>query len=59
MPPGAIVLLHSGARRTPTAAALPRILSELGGRGYRFVTVEEMFSMKRLPVRSENEERPQ
>jgi len=45
--PGAVVLLHSGRARRATAKALPRILKELSRRGYRFVTVEEMFDLQR------------
>jgi len=51
--PGAVVLLHSGAARTATAEALPTILKALKRRGYRFVSVEEMFSLAspETPVR--------
>lgn len=41
---GAVVLLHTWP--APTADALPTILSELSGRGARFVTVDEL---ERLP----------
>lgn len=43
--PGSILLLHDGdgydpaGDRLQTAAAIPRIATELAGRGYRFVTV--------------------
>ena len=43
--PGSILLLHDGdgydpaGDRTQTAAAVPRIVADLEGRGYRFVTV--------------------
>ena len=43
--PGSILLLHDGdgydpaGDRTQTAAAVPRIVADLQGRGYRFVTV--------------------
>lgn len=48
---GAIVCLHDGRpdetnsrpTREATVAALPRVLDELGGRGYRFVTVSELL----------------
>ena len=39
--PGAIVLLHSGAR---TRDALPGIIDGLRGRGYRLVTLTELLS---------------
>lgn len=38
---GAIILLHDGIQET--VGALPRILSELKGRGYEFVTIDEMI----------------
>ena len=40
--PGAIVLMHSGVPET--VAALPGILRALGERGYRFVTVQELWN---------------
>jgi peptidoglycan-N-acetylglucosamine deacetylase len=40
--PGAIVLLHDGGgNRTQTVCALPRIIRNLRGRGYRFVTTSK------------------
>ena len=45
--PGTILLLHDGdgydaeGDRTQTAEALPRIIRELRGRGYRFVRLAE------------------
>jgi peptidoglycan/xylan/chitin deacetylase (PgdA/CDA1 family) len=43
--PGDIVLMHDGGdRRQRTLDATRRILDELGGRGYRFVTVSELLS---------------
>lgn len=45
--PGSILLLHDGdgydpaGDRTQTAAAVPRIVADLAGRGYRFVTVPD------------------
>jgi len=43
--PGAIILLHVEiAGRREGRAALPRIVSELRGRGYRFVTLTELLS---------------
>jgi peptidoglycan/xylan/chitin deacetylase (PgdA/CDA1 family) len=42
--PGDIVLMHDGGdRRQRTIDATRRILDELGGRGYRFVTVSELL----------------
>ncbi len=42
--PGDIVLMHDGGeRRQETLDATRRILEELGGRGYRFVTVSELL----------------
>lgn len=52
--PGTIVCLHDGvgdaaegvtADRSPTVAALPRIIDGLAGAGYRFVTVTEMLAL--------------
>ena len=40
--PGAVVLMHSGVPET--VAALPRILSELGARGYRFVGLQDLWN---------------
>lgn len=39
--PGSIVLLHD--IHATTVAAVPRILAELAGRGYTFVTVSELY----------------
>ncbi|MBK7391931.1 MAG: glycosyltransferase [Chloracidobacterium sp.] len=45
---GNIVLLHdAGGDRSATVAALPRIISELRGRGYEFTTVGELANMTR------------
>lgn len=41
---GGVVLLHSGSE--PTLSALPHIIRALKGRGYRFVTVSELFEEK-------------
>jgi peptidoglycan/xylan/chitin deacetylase (PgdA/CDA1 family) len=42
--PGAIILLHdAGGDRSETVAALPRIISELRGRGYKLVTVPRLL----------------
>jgi peptidoglycan/xylan/chitin deacetylase (PgdA/CDA1 family) len=43
---GAIVLLHD--TNAATVAAMPRVLSELGERGYKFVTVPELYGSARL-----------
>lgn len=45
--PGSIVLLHvMYDSRAPSREALPRILEELGPRGYRFVTVSESITLR-------------
>jgi peptidoglycan/xylan/chitin deacetylase (PgdA/CDA1 family) len=42
--PGAIILLHdAGGNRAETVAALPKIISDLRKRGYRFVTVPKLL----------------
>jgi len=42
--PGAIILLHdAGGDRTQTVAALPKIITQLRRRGYRFVTVPKLL----------------
>jgi peptidoglycan-N-acetylglucosamine deacetylase len=42
--PGAIIILHDGgARGERTARVLERVLPELAGRGYRVVTLTELF----------------
>lgn len=42
--PGAIILLHDhGGDRRPMVAAVERVLAELGARGYRFVTLDELL----------------
>jgi peptidoglycan-N-acetylglucosamine deacetylase len=42
--PGAIILMHdAGGNRSETVAALPRIISDLRKRGYRFVTVPKLL----------------
>jgi peptidoglycan/xylan/chitin deacetylase (PgdA/CDA1 family) len=41
---GAIILLHDGGgNRTQTIAALPKILTRLQERGFRFVTLQQMI----------------
>jgi len=43
--PGSIILLHDGGGdRRKTVAALPRILEEIGRRGYRAVTVTQLLN---------------
>lgn len=42
--PGSIVLLHD--IHATTVAAVPRILAELADRGYRFVTVSQLYGRK-------------
>lgn len=41
--PGDIVLLHDGPGHRATAAALPRILTELGAAGFQFVTIPQLL----------------
>lgn len=56
---GNVVLLHdAGGVRSATVAALPRIIDELVGRGYRFVTVHELLGLSRaaaMPLVRTNE----
>ncbi|MFJ9606885.1 polysaccharide deacetylase family protein [Kitasatospora sp. NPDC101176] len=48
--PGSIVLLHDGGGdRTQTVDALPAIIEGLHGRGYRFVTVDELAPPTQAP----------
>lgn len=48
--PGAIVLMHDGGGpRGQTISALPRIISGLRARGYEFVTVPKLLSMRVVP----------
>lgn len=47
--PGSIVLMHdAGGYRGQTVAALPRIISTLRSRGYRFATVHELLGGRTL-----------
>jgi chitin deacetylase len=47
--PGGIVLMHDGGgNRGSTVAALPRIIDTLRKRGYRFVTVPELLTLRHL-----------
>lgn len=48
---GGIVLLHSGVEATYNA--LPRIVSELRKRGYRFVTISELNKQKNVAAAKE------
>ncbi len=41
--PGDIVIMHDGAGHTATANALPKVLSALEKKGFRFVTVPELM----------------
>lgn len=43
--PGSIVLLHPWQGRSDTQAALGRVIRELKGQGYRFVTVDELLAL--------------
>jgi peptidoglycan-N-acetylglucosamine deacetylase len=48
---GNVVLLHdSGGNREPTVEALPQIIDELHGKGFRFVTVHELLNLPRAAV---------
>jgi hypothetical protein len=48
---GQVVLLHdSGGDRSATVAALPKLIHELRGRGYRFVLVSELAGLSRDQV---------
>lgn len=44
--PGQIVLMHDGQDRPNTVAALPRILKTLSARGYDFVTVSDLKTLR-------------
>jgi peptidoglycan/xylan/chitin deacetylase (PgdA/CDA1 family) len=44
--PGSVVLLHPWHGRTPTQAAIGPVIEELKGRGYRFVTVDELLALR-------------
>jgi peptidoglycan/xylan/chitin deacetylase (PgdA/CDA1 family) len=47
--PGAIVIQHSGGGpRRQTLEALPREITELRSRGYKFVTVAQLLGLKLL-----------
>jgi chitin deacetylase len=41
--PGDIVLMHDGQGHVETAKALEQILTELGAKGFRFVTLPELL----------------
>lgn len=48
---GSILLLHdAGGDRAATVAALPRIIDQLRGRGYRFVLVSDLMGRTRAQV---------
>lgn len=49
--PGGVALFHDGGGdRSNTVAALPRILTELKARGYRFVTIPELLNARHFPA---------
>lgn len=49
--PGGVALFHDGGgNRSQTVAALPRILTELKARGYRFVTIPELLEARHFPT---------
>jgi peptidoglycan/xylan/chitin deacetylase (PgdA/CDA1 family) len=41
--PGSILIFHINGRGYHTGEALPRIVHELKGKGYRFISLEELF----------------
>ncbi|MFI6507311.1 polysaccharide deacetylase family protein [Streptosporangium sp. NPDC050855] len=47
--PGSIVLLHD--IHPSTVRAVPRLLDDLAGRGYRFVTLSELYGRRPVPGR--------
>ncbi|PKQ16784.1 MAG: hypothetical protein CVT67_03160 [Actinobacteria bacterium HGW-Actinobacteria-7] len=48
--PGSIILMHDGGGdRSQTVKALPTIIKKLRAKGYLFVTVEELYAVKRAP----------
>jgi len=59
--PGHVILLHdAGGDRSPTVAALPRIIDGLQARGYRFVPLSELMGQSRdqlMPAPSRTEMR--
>ncbi|WP_181186080.1 polysaccharide deacetylase family protein [Alkalicoccus urumqiensis] len=50
--PGSIVLMHTGAGAPGTPYALPDMIQELDARGYRFVTIGEMFGTAGVTIES-------
>lgn len=49
---GRIILLHDFADNTPTVAAVRRLVPDLLARGFRFVTVSELFRLKGVTPRN-------
>ncbi len=45
--PGSIILLHEGSCARATPEAVGRIIEQLAGQGYSFVTVSELLSLKK------------
>jgi len=58
--PGGVALFHDGGgSRHNTVAALPRILTELKARGYRFVTVPELLRLRYVAPPKPKTEKPE
>ena len=49
---GRIILLHDFADNAPTVAAVRRLVPDLLARGFRFVTVSELFRLKGVTPRN-------
>src|SRR5579884_3072102 len=48
--PGSVIIMHDGGgNRSETVAALPYVIQTLGARGYRFVTVSQLFGAAPIP----------
>ncbi|SHJ69685.1 polysaccharide deacetylase family protein [Propionispora hippei] len=45
--PGSIILLHEGSCARATPEAVSRIIEQLAGQGYSFVTVSELLNLKK------------
>ncbi len=57
--PGAIVLFHDGGgTRDQTIMALPYVIRELRAKGYVFVTVDELFAVRRAAAAKNTQNKP-
>ncbi len=57
--PGGIGLMHDGGgNRASTVAALPRILKNLHGRGYKLVTIPELLRMRYIAPKPKASKKP-